>query len=66
MSDGQGAPALRHSGIGMDSQREQRSEEPLGGTPHTLAIRLRSSVFPGAASPETNLLLLLLSHFSRV
>ena len=50
----------------MDSQREQRSEEPLGGTPHTLAIRLRSSVFPGAASPETNLLLLLLSHFSRV
>ena len=39
----------------MNSQWGQQSEGPLGGTPHTLAIRTRTSVFSRAADPETNL-----------
>ena len=39
----------------MNSQWGQQSEGPLGGTPYTLVIRTRTSVFSRAASPETNL-----------
>lgn len=53
-SAGQGAPAPGSRGFEMNSQWGQRSEGPLGGTPHTRAIRTRTLVFPRAASPETN------------